>query len=449
MSELNLKHRPGRVLSGARALCIAFIAVPASVERPAVAAAEDAWPQWGGPSRCFKVDGDLATKWPKEGPKELWRTELGDGYSSVISDGDMLYTMYSIRKQLAENKWEKEGQEAVVAVDARTGKKLWEHKYDVTWEEDMNMEFGPGPHSTPLVVGDRLFAVGCLCNLLCLDRKTGSVIWEKNLHKELEASHLQRGYGASPLAYKEWVILPIGGKGKGIVAFSQKDGSIIWQNQDSGPTYASPILINIDGENHLVTFADNGASGLNPEDGSLLWNAEHKTQYDANISTPVWCKDNILFISSAYGNGARGIQVKRDGDGWSAKELWYNPKMKIHHGTAVAQGDYVYGSSGDFGPAFLAAVDIHTGDFAWRQRGFTKANVLLCDGKLIVLDEDGRLAITKPSKKKCKVLSKAQVCKRIAWTVPTLVDGRLYVRDRHDLVAFDLGASKGAAVSAR
>ncbi len=413
------------------------------------ARADEAWLQWGGPNRDFKSDSKLMKSWPEDGPRKLWTAELGDGYAAILSDGDMLYTSYTIRKQLSEQKWEQEGQEVIVALDARTGEKRWEYKYDVPWEKDMNMEFGPGPHATPLIVGDRLFSIGCTCKLFCLDKKTGKLIWEKDLRKEFDASHLMRGYGASPLAYKDTIILPVGGEGQGVVALKQTDGSLAWKNQDSGPTYASPILINADGETQLVTFSDNGASGLNPNDGSLLWNCEHKTQYDANISTPVWCKDNILFVSSAYGNGARGIQITKDGEKWTAKELWYNPKMKIHHANAIADGELVYGSSGDFGPAFFAAVDIKTGEFAWKQRGFSKATCVYSDKKLIILDEDGNLALAKPTKKKLKVLSKIQACQRIAWTVPTLVSGKLYVRDRHTVIAFDVGGNSRAAASAR
>lgn len=412
--------------------------------------ADGDWKQWGGPSRNFKINcGKLAKKWPESGPKKLWEVELGDGYSAVSSDGKLLFSMLTNRKQLEEKKWEMDGQESIIAIDAKTGKKRWEYSYDAKWDKDMQMDFGLGPHSTPLIVGDRLFAVGSLCVLNCLDKNTGEVIWTKDLRKEYEAGTLAFGYSASPLAYKDTIILPIGGEGKGVIALKQSDGSLVWKNQDSNGTHASPLLIDIDGEQHVIIFADNGASGLNPEDGSLLWNAPHKTQWDANICTPVWCKDNILFVSSAYGNGARGMQVSKEDGKWTAKELWYNPKMKIHHGNAVAIGDYVYGSSGDFGPAFFASVNIHTGEFGFKKRGISKATCVYGDKKLFVLDEDGRLNLTKVSPKKMKILSKFEACNKIAWTVPTLIDGTLYVRDRRSLIALDVSAGAQTAVSVR
>src|SRR5262249_21988544 len=52
-----------------------------------------AWPQWGGPNRNFAVPAvDLATAWPAGGPRRLWQRPLGDGFSSIVTDGTSLYT---------------------------------------------------------------------------------------------------------------------------------------------------------------------------------------------------------------------------------------------------------------------------------------------------------------------------------------------------------------------
>jgi outer membrane protein assembly factor BamB len=125
--------------------------------------------------------------------------------------------------------------------------------------------------------------------------------------------------------------------------------------------------------------------------------------------------------------------------------VWFNPKMKIQHADAVRVGDWVYGSSGDFGPSFLGCVNAKTGEFGWRQRGIAKANVLYADGKLIVLDEDGALYLVKADPAKYRLLGKAAgVCKKTAWTVPTLVGRTLYLRDREKIVALDLGTTKSS-----
>lgn len=393
------------------------------------------WPQWGGPHGDFKVGvKGLADKWPDSGPKQLWSRNLGDGYSGISSDGDRLYTMYRVEDDKKDLH-----QDVVVCLEAKTGKTIWEYKYDAPFSEKMVADYGHGPHSTPLIVDDRLFTVGPMAKLHCFDRKSGRVLWYHDLREELGAAPMQRGYGASPFAYKDKIILPAGGEGRGhgVVAFNQKDGSIAWKNQSFGATYATPIMIKQGGRDQLVVFSDKGLSGLDPANGDELWKHEHPG--GANISTPVAGEDGIVFVSAAYGGGSRGIKLVQESGKTVAKELWYTKKMQIHHGNAIRIGDYVYGSSGSFGPAFFTAINVKTGKFAWKKRGISKATCLYADGKMIILDEDGTLYLTTVTPDYIEILSKVQLCKKQAWTVPTLIGKTLIVRDRHTVRALDLG----------
>src|SRR5688572_3949963 len=113
--------------------------------------------------------------------------------------------------------------------------------------------------------------------------------------------------------------------------------------------------------------------------------------------------------------------------------------MRVHIGTVIRLGDFAYGSSGDFGPAFISAINLKTGDIAWQDRSFARAQLLYADSKLIVLDEDGVLGLAAVSPQGLKVLARAPVLMNLAWTPPTLVGTTLYVRDRKTLAAFDLG----------
>lgn len=400
-----------------------------------------AWTQWGGPDRnfCSAATG-LANRWPSGGPRRIWERALGDGFSSILCDGQTLYTMYSLRQK--EDPFT--GDEVVVALDAATGTTLWEHRYPAPWPKDLQMEFGPGPHSTPALVGDRLFTVGCTAQLLCLDKKTGQVIWSRDLLADHKAALNGRGYGSSPLAYNGTIVLPVSGeKGSAVIAFNQSDGSVAWKGGDFEPGYASLLAIDALGTQQLLAFSAKAVCGLNPSNGETLWSVDHPTQFGANISTPIWCpQDQHIFVSSAYGMGARGVKLERAGEGVSAKELWHNKKMRVQHGVAVRVGDWVYGSSGDFGPAFLCSVNAHTGEFGWRQRGISKANVVYADGKLIVLDDEGTLLLLKADPTAYRLLSKAPgTCQRTAWTAPTLYGRTLFVRDRTKIMALDLGAA--------
>jgi len=196
--------------------------------------------------------------------------------------------------------------------------------------------------------------------------------------------------------------------------------------------------VNVDGQDQLIAFLGKVVAGIDPNNGNLLWSHPHVTEWGLNISNPVWGNDNLLFISSAYSGGSRVLKLTQKDGKTTAEELWFHRRMRLHHGTAIRIGDYVYGSSGDFGPAFLAAVNVKTGEIAFQDRSFPKSNLLLAEGKLIILDEDGNLALATATPTELKVISKVSVMKNLAWTAPTLVGTKLYLRDRHTIMALDL-----------
>jgi len=388
------------------------------------------WPQWGGPQRNFMVDAKgLAETWPAGGPKRLWSRELGEGHSSVVADAERLYTMYS-----------KGEQEFVIAMEAATGKTVWEKSYAAP-TTGLRLENGKGPHSTPLVVGDLLFTVGVIGKMQAFEKQTGKVVWSHDLYQEYGGTRMGRGYSCSPLAYKNMVIVTVGGAGQSLMAFDQKTGAVVWKTQSFGLSPSTPALINVDGQDQLVIVLADHVVGLNPNDGALLWQHPHACDWGLNITPPLWGPeggDNILFISSAYSGGSRALQLQQSGGKTTVKELWASRRMRVHHGTMIRLGDLVFGSSGDFGPAPMTAIDVKTGAVAWQDRSFPKANFVYADGKLILLDEDGQLAMVSLSPQGMKVISKAAVLERTAWTPPTLAGTTLYARDRKTIVALDL-----------
>ncbi|HSL55194.1 MAG TPA: PQQ-binding-like beta-propeller repeat protein [Pyrinomonadaceae bacterium] len=386
------------------------------------------WSQWGGPRRDFTTTSKgLAAAWPATGPKQLWTRPLGAGHSAILASGNTLYTMYSVGDQ-----------EIVIALAADTGKTIWEYKYDAP-QAGMNYEAGVGPHSTPLLIGDLLYTVGATGKLFALDKKTGKVAWSQDLWKDHGGRKMDRGYSCSPIAYKNTIILTLGGgQNQTLIAFNQKDGSVAWKNGSLDMSPSSPILINVDGQEQLVAFLGTVVAGIDPNNGNLLWSHPHVTEWGLNITMPVWGNDTLLFISSAYSGGSRVLKLTQKDGKTTAEELWFHRRMRVHHGTAIRIGDYVYGSSGDFGPAFFAAVNVKTGEIAYQDRTFPKSNFLLADGKLIILDEDGNLALATATPTELKVISKVSVLKNLAWTVPTLVGTKLYLRDRRTITALDL-----------
>jgi outer membrane protein assembly factor BamB len=402
-----------------------------------------AWRQWGGSNRNFIIEATgLADKWPDTGPRQMWSRPLGVGHSAIVAEDGRLFTMYRVGNGRArQGPWQAE--ESVIALDAATGKTIWEHKYPSRIED---FSFGAGPHSTPLIVGDRLFTFGTNKQLHAFDKRTGKVLWSHDLVKAFNAPTLlirpvvKTGYGCSALAYKDTIICSVGGPGQSVIAFRQRDGTVAWKNGDFLVSEAPPILIDFAGSQQLVVFGGGTVNGMNPDNGKVLWSYPHDPGNDLNCGTPLWGPDNILFISSAYKAGSRAIQLTQKGSVTIADELWFTNRVRFMFLNAIRLGDYVYGTSGDFGPAFLTALDIRTGQARWQHRGFGRASLIYADGKAIIMDEDGDLALAKLAPEGVTILSQAKIFETTSWTVPTLVGTTLYARDREKIVALDLGA---------
>ena len=178
--------------------------------------------------------------------------------------------------------------------------------------------------------------------------------------------------------------------------------------------------------------------GVDPNNGDLLWSTPHPTESGVNVSMPVWGDDNLLFCSSGYDGGSRVLKLTRNGNRTVVEAVWVSRLMRIHFGNAIRVGDYVYGSSGDFGPSPFTAIDVKTGRVVWRNRALARATAVLVDGRFILLDEDGNLALATPTSEGLTIHSKVALLNNSAWTVPTLAGTTLYLRDRKNVLALDL-----------
>jgi len=419
-------------------LLFAVAIAGAAFERP-VRSADVPWLQWGGPLRNFMVSSSpLASSWPAAGPRKLWTRALGEGHSAIVAEDGRLYTMFRPLGLLSMIR--RSQSETITAIDASNGKTIWEYTYDAP-TAGLDFEYGAGPHSTPLIVGNLLYAMSSLKQLFAIDKTSGKVVWSHDLIKEFGAPPPGRGYSSSPIQYQNTVIVPGGGTGQGqsLFAFDLKTGAVAWKSGNYDISPASPILIDVSGQTQLVMFGGDSIVGVNPSNGAVLWSHPHKTDWGLNISTPVWGNDNQLLVSSAYNSGARLLKLEQQGGKTTVSEVWYQNRMHTHIGTIIRLGDFAVGSSGDFGPCPTVAIDIKTGSVIWQSRDFARSTFLYADKKLIILDEDGNLGLATPTEKGLNVIAKASVLTNKSWTVPTLVGSRLYVRDRQNIAAFELG----------
>ena len=286
-------------------LAVLTASLAASRQRPSTRPAPEDWPQWGGPRRNFTSTATgLANAWPAVGgPKQRWSRPLGEGHSSIAAEAGRLYTMYR-----------RGSREQLIALDAATGRTLWELGYDAPLPPRMDTAYGVGPHATPLVTGTLVCGAGATATLVCADKLSGRLVWRHDLWEEYGGTFLQIGYSSSPLAYGDSIVVQNGGEGSAVLAFARDTGALRWRSQSFRNSNSSPILANVGGQDQIIILMHREVAGLDPASGRLLWShpAVGPTDWNFhfNIATPLWSADDgLLFVSAAYGLGSRVLRL--------------------------------------------------------------------------------------------------------------------------------------------
>ena len=384
------------------------------------------WSQWFGPNRDgVSSETGLLKKWSDSGPVVLWRTPLGEGFSSIAIARGAVYTMFAEGKD-----------EYAVCLDAATGQERWRVK---TGSNFSDWQGGNGPRSTPIIDKERAFFLGANGQLYAIDVEDGETVWSHHFQTEFISDPPHWGFSTSPLLEGELLVVEVGGSsGKSFIAFDKTTGRVAWTSQDDAPSYASPIAITVSDIRQIVFFPVSGLVGVAAKDGRLLWRHPWQTGPDVNAATPVFLAPDRLFISSGYGKGAAVIQLIFQNGQFAVKKVWRNRSMKNHFATSIHRKGYLYG----FDNAILKCIAAETGQEQWRKRGFQKGSLIFADGYLIVLGEQGKLALVEAIPEAYIEKASAQVLSPRCWTPPTLANGRLYLRNHTEMVCLDLRSGK-------
>ncbi len=398
------------------------------------------WTQFGGPERNFRANTEgLADRWSEDGPAELWRRPLGTGYSGISVQDGTLYTMYRKSKE--------DPMEYTTAIDVESGKTLWEHGEEAPVPDSIRgvgLQY-TGPNATPLVRQGRVFSVGRNGSLIAFEAKSGKPLWKQQLDVEFGAQTHECGFSSSPIGFEDLVILPIGQvqhdffEGRSLLAFDQKTGEVAWASQSFLSWHSSPIFIERDGKQQLVACTNSSLIGVDPEDGSLLWEYVYPNprEYESIWASPVWDgKDTIFFSSQQSGFAVR----LRDEDGKTHAELlWSNGGAPMGMGTPVWIDGLLIGAKRGQNASFMA-LDAETGERQWYERKFTGATIVGDRNKLVILDSAGELSLVTLTQEGLSIASQIQLTEQWSLTAPTLVGTTLFVRDEKDLILLDLSA---------
>jgi outer membrane protein assembly factor BamB len=384
------------------------------------------WPQFLGPTRNgVSSETGLATSWPAQGPPVLWSREVGPGYSGPVVAGDRLILFHRLGNE-----------EVVECLDAATGKGHWKTAYPTAYQDAYGK--GDGPRSTPLVADRRVYTLGAEGTLHCLDLDTGKVIWKRTLAEDYTVPKNFFGVGTSPLLEGDLLLINVGGKDAGIVAFARETGKEVWRATDQGASYSSPVAATINGTRHVFFWTRAGLVSLDPGKGAVRfsWPWRSRIAASVNAAMPVVVGDQLC-LSACYGVGAVLLRVRPDG----VDEVWKTDALSNHYDTSIQAGGYLYGVDGrqDVPPKpSLRCVELKTGKLRWTRERFGCASAVLAEGRLFVLTEDGDLVLIEATPDAYQEKARAHVLSKPCRAAIALAGGRLYGRDAQHVVCWNL-----------
>lgn len=406
----------------------------------AALSAED-WPQWRGPNRdgVWNETG-IMELFPAGGLKISWRVPVRQSWSSpVVAKGRVYVTDVELMRPKAN--------ERVLCFDEANGKLLWCHRYAVDYPD---WAFGPnadGPRATPIIRDGKLFTLGALGHLFCLDAANGEVVWRKKLAEEYAVKEFS-GITASPLIEDELLILYMCGKPAAcVVAFNKNSGKEVWRALDDSFTYSSPLIVTAAGKKQLIVWTQEAVTSLDPATGKTWWREQLRTPGDQAISTPVFSNQRLLIA---------GLMLKLDADKHAASVLWpesqaVSKRILSNTSTPLLQGDYVFSAktSGE-----LVCLDAATGKEIWQTNSVTSLkngssiHLTVNGDSVSMFTDQGNLIRARLSSKGYQELGRVHLLdatnpfngRNVVWTSPAYADRHIFARNDKELICASLVA---------
>ncbi len=384
--------------------------------------AED-WPNYRGPNHDgISQETDWRADWGDAGPKTLWRTEVGWGASSVVVADGRAYTMGN------QGETEADETDVVSCFDAVTGAVLWKHRYSCP---RLPKYYEGGTLSTPTVDGEAVYTLSKMGDLICLEAKTGRVIWERQLNRGLGFGLPTWHFSSSPLVVGDQLILNMGSAG---AAFDKRTGDLLWENGRGPCGYATPVPATINGTDCVVICGANSILGVRNSDGGLLWRYPFFNKHKATCADAI-VSGNEVFASCAYGRGCVKIRIS----GERVTSVFDNTEMRNLQSSSVLWKETLYG----FDETRLKCIDFEDSRERWAAKGMGKGSLSMCvDGRMLVMSDNGELVIARANPNAFDVIARARVLPRSnCRTAPVLSHGRIYLRNGSgDLVCLEVGS---------
>jgi outer membrane protein assembly factor BamB len=351
--------------------------------------------------------------------------------------------------------------EYCVAVDAASGANLWETPIDIApWNPSVTYNggdgaygynTGDGPRTTPSVSGGRVIALSGLMHLVCLNATNGSVIWSNDLPSSLGASSITWENAASPCLDNDLVYVNLNSStnNQNLAAFRVSDGGLNWATQAENVTHTTPVIATIHGVRQVVFATTTGLVSLERTTGTFLWKYTYPFSMistSMGASPVVW--SNVVFCTASYGRGAAAARITLANGSWTVEQLYYKTGLNYRSiwMTPVCLEGYIYTLCGDnstFLTTPLNCIELSTGNLMWSTNGFGMGGLILVGTNLLVLKENGRIVLVRPSPAAYEELAGYQAFQfgpdapGKCWISPAFSNGRIYARSTRGGICLD------------
>ncbi len=386
------------------------------------------FPSYRGPKTDGVVSVPSFLDWSNTRPERLWTQPSPGGYSGVAVAGNIVVTILQrVDKQ----------EEIIICYDRATGKQRWTHTYSAYHKDVM----GDGPRATPTIHDNRIYSLGGMGDLVCLN-VAGKKIWSANILKDSGAKKIQWGMTGSPLIVDGLVIVnsgvdPANPVGPSLLAYDAVDGAIRWKVGKRKAGYSSPQLATIAGVRQMLLFDGEGLAAYDPKTGSELWQHPWSTQFEMNSIQPVVLGDDRVFISSELVNGCVMLKIKRADDGkWSTDVLWQHKKFAARYANLVTDGKRLYGLHNFSG--ILTCLDANDGSVIWKGARQGPGQLLLVNDMLLVVHGDtGHVSLFNTDGAELGQ-HRAFVEPYKTWNTLAIAGDRLFLRNQREIVCLKL-----------
>ena len=389
------------------------------------------WPGWLGPERNGWVRGfQPPSRWP-ERLERSWQVEVGIGYGSPLVSAGRVY------------QHARQGDDEVVwCLDLETGAVKWRKSYAAPFKIAAGGErHGNGPKSSPMLADGRVFTMSIAGILSAWDATSGELLWRRDYSSRFEKGHPNWGAATSPIVDGNRVIVHFGTDDEGVlVALDAESGKEVWAQGKDGPSYSSPLLVEIQGIRQIVEWNHRALVGVASESGHLLW--EYPFPHvgsNQNMPTPAFHKGHVLL--GGENRGIHSLAPQLAGGLWKVKEHWYQKEVALDMSSAVVNGDLLYGFSHyDSGRFFC--LDIKTGEVLWQGPGRTGRNAMFLSipGYVVTLVNDGEFQIIKATGDRFEKVASWRVAESSTWAPPVLLKSGILVKDNKSLSRWSLGS---------